>query len=67
MRPPIPRIRTGAHFSSAFWLIGVVSQKVGGDDYKHFAGLGRRAPYLALGMVAAMLSLLGAPPLVGGQ
>ena len=30
-----------------------------------FAGLARRSPYLALGMVAALLSLLGAPPLVG--
>lgn len=50
---------------AAFTVIGLVSQKVGGDDYKHFAGLGRRSPYLALGMVAAMLSLLGAPPMIG--
>ena len=50
---------------AAFTVIGLVSQKVGGDDYKHFAGLSRRSPYLALGMVAAMLSLLGAPPMVG--
>ena len=50
---------------AAFTVIGLVSQKTGGDDYKHFAGLSRRSPYLALGMVAAMLSLLGAPPMVG--
>ncbi len=50
---------------SAFTVIGLVAQKVGGDDYKHFAGLSRRSPYLALGMVGALLSLLGAPPMIG--
>ena len=50
---------------AAFTVIGLVSQKIGGDDYKDFAGLSRRSPYLALGMVAAMLSLLGAPPMIG--
>jgi NADH-quinone oxidoreductase subunit N len=49
----------------AFAVVGLVSERVGGDDIEHFNGLGRRAPYLALGMTAALVSLLGAPPLVG--
>ena len=49
----------------AFTIVGLVSQKLGNDEIKSFAGLARRSPYLALGMVAALLSLLGAPPLVG--
>lgn len=50
---------------AAFAVVGVISQRVGGETYKDFAGLGRRSPYLALAMVAAMVSLLGAPPMVG--
>jgi len=50
---------------AAFAVTGIVSQRIGGDDVENFNGLGRRAPYLALGMTAALLSLLGAPPLVG--
>ena len=49
----------------AFTIVGIVSQRVGGEDIKDFSGLSRRAPYLALGMVAVLLSLTGAPPLVG--
>lgn len=49
----------------AFSVVGAVSQRLGGDDYANFAGLARRAPYLALAMTAALLSLLGAPPMVG--
>ncbi len=49
----------------AFAVVGIVSERVGGDDVEHFNGLGRRSPYLALGMTAALVSLLGAPPLVG--
>jgi NADH-quinone oxidoreductase subunit N len=49
----------------AFTVVGAVSQKTGGDDFKDFAGIARRSPYLALAMTAAILSLLGAPPLVG--
>ncbi len=49
----------------AFAVLGVVELRVGGSDFQHFNGLARRAPYLALGMTAAMLSLLGAPPMVG--
>ena len=49
----------------AFAIVGLVSQRVGGDDLKDFNGLARRSPYLALAMVAVLLSLVGAPPLVG--
>jgi NADH-quinone oxidoreductase subunit N len=49
----------------AFTVVGIVSQKVGSDEIKDMNGLFFRAPYLALAMTAAMLSLLGAPPLVG--
>ncbi len=50
---------------AAFAVVSVVSQRVGSEEISAFNGLGRRAPYTALGMTAAMLSLLGAPPLVG--
>lgn len=49
----------------AFAVAGTIALRVGGDDVEDFNGLGRRSPYLALGMTAALLSLLGAPPLVG--
>ena len=49
----------------AFAVVSAVSQRVGSEDIRAFNGLSRRAPYLALGMTAAMLSLTGAPPLVG--
>ena len=49
----------------AFTIVGLVAQRVGGDNLKDFSALSRRAPYLALAMVAALLSLTGAPPLVG--
>jgi NADH-quinone oxidoreductase subunit N len=49
----------------AFTIVGIVSQRVGGENIKDFNGLSRRSPYLALGMVAVLLSLTGAPPLVG--
>lgn len=49
----------------AFAVLGIVSQRVGGESIKDFNGLARRSPYLALAMVAVLLSLTGAPPLVG--
>ena len=49
----------------AFTVVGVISQRVGGESIKDFNGLARRSPYLALAMVAVLLSLTGAPPLVG--
>lgn len=49
----------------AFGVTGVIEQRVGSTEIEAFNGLGRRSPYLALAMTAALLSLLGAPPLVG--
>jgi NADH-quinone oxidoreductase subunit N len=45
----------------AFLVMAVVSRAVGGDDLSHFAGLSRRSPWLAGGMLVAMLSLAGIP------
>jgi NADH-quinone oxidoreductase subunit N len=50
---------------AAFTVIIAVSNTVGSDEIRDFAGLGRRAPYLALAMVLALLSLSGVPPLAG--
>jgi len=36
-----------------------------GDDIMHFNGLGKRSPFLAFAMLAAMLSLAGVPFTVG--
>ena len=49
----------------AFTVIVVVSNASGSDEIADFAGLHRRAPYLALAMVLALLSLGGVPPLAG--
>lgn len=49
----------------AFTIVIVVSNVTGGDDIKDFANLGRRAPYLALAMTVALLSLAGIPPAAG--
>jgi NADH-quinone oxidoreductase subunit N len=49
----------------AFGVTGVIEQRTGSTEIEAFNGLGRRSPYLALAMTAALLSLLGAPPLVG--
>jgi NADH-quinone oxidoreductase subunit N len=50
---------------SAFAIVGAVSQRIGAENVKDFTGMSRRSPYLALAMVACLLSLTGAPPLVG--
>lgn len=50
---------------AAFAVVGAVSNRLGSENIKDFAGLSRRSPYLALSMVACMLSLTGAPPLIG--
>lgn len=50
---------------AAFAVVGVVAQRIGAEKISDFAGLSKRAPLLAMAMVAALLSLTGAPPLVG--
>lgn len=50
---------------AAFGVVVVVSNRVGSDEVEDFAGLSRRAPYLALVMLFALLSLSGIPPSAG--
>ncbi len=50
----------------AFTIMIVVANHTGGDDLAHFGGLARRSPFLAFGMLIAMLSLAGLPLTVGG-
>ena len=38
-----------------FAVVGVVSQRVGGETFADFKGLARRAPYLALGTIVVLL------------
>ena len=45
----------------AFLVLIVVNRATGGDEIAHFNGLGQRAPFLAFGMLVAMLSLAGVP------
>ncbi|HEY8899373.1 MAG TPA: NADH-quinone oxidoreductase subunit N [Chthoniobacterales bacterium] len=45
----------------AFAITALVARAAGGDDISHFAGLSRRAPWLAGAMMLSMLSLAGIP------
>ena len=49
----------------AFIVVVAVSNVTGGDDVSDFNGLGTRAPFLALALLLAMLSLAGMPFTVG--
>lgn len=49
----------------AFGVVALVSNQTGSDEMKDFYGLSRRAPYLALAMLLALLSLGGIPPTAG--
>ena len=49
----------------SFLVMIVVSNHSRGDDIQHFNGLGKRSPFLAFGMLTAMLSLAGVPFTVG--
>ena len=49
----------------AFAVLALVSRQQGGDSYDHFAGLGKRRPFLAAAMTVFLLSLAGIPPLAG--
>ncbi len=48
-----------------FLVMAAVANQAGGDDIVHFNGLGKRSPYLAFAMLAAMASLAGIPLTVG--
>ena len=49
----------------SFLVLIVVANHSRGDDILHFNGLGKRSPFLAFGLLAAMLSLAGVPFTVG--
>jgi NADH-quinone oxidoreductase subunit N len=49
----------------AFTAIISVTNKLGTDQITEFAGMGKRAPVLALALTFCLLSLLGMPPAVG--
>jgi len=49
----------------SFLIVVLVVRVAGGDDIADFNGLGKRSPYLAGGLLVAMLSLAGLPFTVG--
>jgi NADH-quinone oxidoreductase subunit N len=49
----------------SFLVMIVVANHSRGDDILHFNGLGKRSPFLAFGMLMAMLSLAGVPLTAG--
>jgi NADH-quinone oxidoreductase subunit N len=50
---------------AAFFAIIAISSRTGSDMISSFAGMGRRAPFLALVLAFSMVSLLGIPPTAG--
>jgi NADH-quinone oxidoreductase subunit N len=49
----------------AFGVVGWVERRSGGAEFRHFTGLGRTAPGMALALSVFVLSLAGIPPLAG--
>ena len=50
---------------AAFGIVTIIGRELGSDDIKDYSGLSRRSPGLALGLLAAFLSLGGIPPFAG--
>ena len=50
---------------AAFFAIIAISSRTGSDMIRSFAGMGRRAPFLAIVLAFSMVSLLGIPPTAG--
>ena len=50
---------------AAFSAIIAISNRIESDDIADYAGMSRRAPYLAAVLAFAMVSLTGVPPTVG--
>lgn len=50
---------------AAFGIVTVIGRALGSDEINAYAGLSRRSPALALGLLAAFLSLAGIPPFAG--
>jgi NADH-quinone oxidoreductase subunit N len=49
----------------AFIAIIAISRKIDSDNITDFAGMGKRAPVLALGLTLCLISLIGMPPAAG--
>jgi NADH-quinone oxidoreductase subunit N len=49
----------------SFLILVIVTAHSDGDDIVHFNGLGKRAPFLAFGLLVAMMSLAGVPLTAG--
>jgi NADH-quinone oxidoreductase subunit N len=49
----------------AFFAIYAISQRTGSDEIADYAGMGRRAPFLAAALAFCLLSLTGIPPTAG--
>ena len=49
----------------AFVAIIAISQKIGSDQIKDYAGMWKRSPFLALGLAFCLVSLVGIPPTAG--
>ena len=50
---------------AAFSAVIAISNRTGSDAIDSFAGMARRAPYLAAALAFSMVSLIGVPPAVG--
>jgi NADH-quinone oxidoreductase subunit N len=49
----------------AFFVVIAIADRTGSEAISRFAGMGRRAPWLALVLTLCLLSLTGIPPTVG--
>jgi len=49
----------------AFAAIIAISNKINSDEIKDYAGMGKRAPLLALCLTVCLISLIGMPPAAG--
>jgi len=50
---------------AAFFAIIAIANRTGSDQINDFAGMGRRAPWLAFLLTVSLLSLIGIPPTAG--
>ena len=50
---------------AAFFAVMAISNKIGSDNIDDYAGMSRRAPFLALVLAFSMVSLIGLPPTAG--
>lgn len=49
----------------AFVAVIAISNRIGSDQIKDYAGMWRKSPFLALGLAFCLVSLTGIPPTVG--